>query len=58
MIQGTLSLCSVTTLRGWMGWKVGWRFKREETYVCIWLIHVEEWQKSSKHCNSLPIKIK
>ena len=57
-MQGTLILFSVMTLRGWMEWEVGWRLRREEIYVYIWLTHVEGWQKSSQHCNSLPIKNK
>ena len=28
-----------------MGWKVEGRFKREGTYVYLWLIHVDVWQK-------------
>ena len=27
------------------GWEVGGRFEREETYVYLWLIHVDLWQK-------------
>ena len=32
---------SVSTYRGGMGRKMGGRFKREGTYVCLWLIHIE-----------------
>ena len=32
---------SVVTQRGGKGWEVGGRFKREETYVHLWLIHVD-----------------
>ena len=28
-----------------MGRKMGGRFKREEIYICLWLIHVEVWQR-------------
>ena len=28
-------------LEGWGGWDMGGRFKREGTYVYLWLIHVE-----------------
>ena len=34
-------------LEGWdgVGWEVTGRFKREGTYVSLWLIHVDVWQK-------------
>ena len=25
-------------------------FKRQETHVCLWLIHVDVWQKPSQYC--------
>ena len=31
-----------------MGWEMGERFKREEIYVYLWLIHVENTIKFSK----------
>ena len=31
------------------GWEVGGRFKREGTYVYLWLIHADVWQKSSQY---------
>ena len=30
---------------GWNGWEVAGRFKREGTYVYLWLILVAVWQK-------------
>ena len=39
-----------------MGW--GRRFKREGTYVYLWLIHVDVWQKPSQYCSYLPVKNK
>ena len=44
-IQEMQTWCSVTMLKGGMGWEVGGRFKREETYVYLWLIHADSWQK-------------
>jgi hypothetical protein len=38
----------VTAYRGAMGREVGGRFKREGTFVYLWLIHVEVWQKSTQ----------
>ena len=32
---------SVSTLWGGLGRTKGGRFKREEIYICLWLIHVE-----------------
>ena len=38
-----------------MGWEMGGRFKREETCVHLWLIHVDVWQKSTQHCKAIPM---
>ena len=44
------------------GWEVGGRFKREGTYIYLWLIHVDVWQKPSQYCkviiHQLKIKLK
>ena len=32
-------------LEGWDEREMGGRFKREGTYVCLWLIHDHVWQK-------------
>ena len=37
-------------LEGKIGREVGGRFKREGTYVCLWLIHVDVWQKPTQYC--------
>ena len=34
-----------------MGREVGGEFKRQETYVYLWLIHVDVQQKPSQYCN-------
>ena len=34
-------------LEGGMGREMGAGIKREGTYVCLWLIHVDLWQKPS-----------
>ena len=38
---------------------MGGTFKREGTYVYLWLIHVDIWQKSNHYCKAiiLPLKI-
>ena len=38
-----LGLCD--NLEEGRGWEVGGSFKREGTYVHLWLIHVDVWQK-------------
>jgi len=39
---------------------MGGRFKREETYAYLWLVHVVVWQKSIQYCKAkiLQLKIK
>ena len=41
-----------------MGWGVGGGFKREGTYVCLWLIHVDVWQKPTQYCKEIILQLK
>ena len=41
-----------------MGWEVGGRFKREKTYVYLWLIHVDIWQKLTQYCKAIILQLK
>ena len=41
MTGRTFKLVLCDNLEGWDGWKVGGRFRREVTYVYLWLIHVD-----------------
>ena len=41
-----------------MGWEVGGRFKREGTYVYLWLIHVDVWQKPTQYCKVITLQLK
>ena len=41
-----------------MGWDVGGRFKREGTYVYLWLIHVGAWQKPTQYCKAIILQLK
>ena len=50
---GSSTQCSVTTKRGGMGWEMGGRFRREATYVNLWLIHVDVWQKPAQYCKAI-----
>ena len=58
MMQGAQIQGSVTTYRGGMGWELGRRFKREGTYVYIWPIHVDVWQKPTQCCESVILQLK
>ena len=44
--------------RGGMGWEVGGRSKREGTYVHLWLIHVDIWQKPTQYCKAIILQLK
>ena len=35
------------------GWEEEGRFKREGTYVYLWLIHVDVGQKPTQHCKAI-----
>ena len=39
--------------KGGMGWEVEGRFKREGTYVHLWLIHVAVWQKPTQYWKAI-----
>ena len=41
------------TWRGEMGWEVGVDFKRVGTYVYLWLIDVDIWQKPIQNCKAI-----
>ena len=41
-----------------MGWEVGGKFKREGTYVYLWLIHVDVWQKPTHYCKAITLQLK
>ena len=32
--------------------------KREGTHVCLWLIHVDVWQKPSLYCKVITLQLK
>jgi len=50
--------CSLTTWMGGIGWEVGGGFRKEGTYVYLWLIYVDVWQKPTQHCNTIILQIK
>jgi len=42
---------------GWGG-EMGGRFKKEGTYVYLWLIHVDVWQKPIQYCKTIIFQLK
>ena len=55
--SGNSNWGSVTTSRGGMEWEVGGRFKREGSYVYLWLIH-DVWQKPTQYCKVVILQLK
>ena len=41
-----------------MGWEVGGNFKREGTYVYLWLTHADVWQKAAQYCKAVILQLK
>ena len=41
-----------------MGWEVAGKFKKEGTYVYLWLTHADVWQKSTQHCKAIVLQLK
>ena len=41
-----------------MTWEVRKSFKREGTYIYLWLIHVDVWQKPIQHCKAIILQFK
>ena len=37
---------------------MGVRFKKEETYVYLWVIHVDVWQKPTQYCKAIILQLK
>ena len=55
---GSSNLVLCDTLEGWDGVGVGGRFKRERTYVYLWLICVDVWQKPTQYCKPITLQLK
>ena len=53
-----LNLVLCDNLEGWDRWETGGRFKREETYLYLWLIHVDVWQKPRRYCKAIILQLK
>ena len=46
------------SLEGGMGWRVGGRFKREGTYIYLWLIDFSVQQKATQQCKATILQLK
>ena len=57
MMQGAEIPSSVVTWRGGMGREVGRKFRREATYIYLWLIHADTWQKPAQHCTAIILQL-
>ena len=38
--------------------EVGGSLKREGTYVYLWLVHVDVWQKGTQYCREIILQLK
>ena len=57
MMQGAQTvLCD--RLRSGMGWEAGRRFRRKGTYVYLWLIHADVWQKPTQYYKAIILQLK
>ena len=45
-------------LKEWDGVGGGGRFKREGTYVYLWLTRVDVWQKPTQYCKAIILQLK
>ena len=43
---------------GGMEWDEGGRFRREGTYVDLWVIYVGVWQKPTQYCKAIVLQLK
>ena len=50
---GSSHWSSATTEKGGKGREVGGRFRREGTYVYLWLIHADGLQKQTQYCKTI-----
>ena len=55
---GSSNLVLCDNLEGWGGVGDGEGFRREESYVYLWLIHVDVWQKPRQFCKAIILKLK
>ena len=56
--SGNSDLGSVTIQRGGKGLEAGGKVKMEGTYVHLWQIHIDVWQKSNQYCKAIIPQLK
>ena len=56
--QWEFVVCLRELKKRWDGEGEEGRFKREETYVYLWLIYVKVWQKATKFCKTIALQLK
>ena len=56
-LQPSSTRCSMTTY-AWVGWGGRWEkgFRRDRTYVYLWLIHVDVWQRPTQYCRAIALQ--
>jgi len=42
----------------WTEWEGGERLRREGKFLCLWLNHIDVWQKPSQHCKASILQLK
>ena len=57
-LLGVCNRALLTTWRSGKGQEVGGWFSREGTYVYLWLIHVDVWQKPKQYCKAIILQLK
>ena len=57
MTKGTLKRTIPRRVGRYGGRVVEGRFKREGTYVYLWLIHIVVWQKPTQYCKAVIIQL-
>ena len=55
-VNSNLGLCD--NLEGWDGEEGGKEVQGGGSYVFLWLIHVDVWQKPTQHCKAVIFQLK
>ena len=55
---GNSKLVLCDNIKGWDGMGSGRSLKREGTYIYLWLIHVDIWQKPTQYCKTIILQLK
>ena len=55
---GNPNLKCYGNLEGWDGEERGGRLRGKGTYMYLWLIHVDVWQKLTQYCKAIMLQLK